>query len=194
MDPPARVEERQTRGSQKALPVTGVRVRIPPRALIVRPATAVDARAIAEVHVASWRAAYRGIVDGHLLDRLDVEQRAERWRAWIGTATIFVAEEHGRLTGFVFTTRDSNEIGALYVAPDRFREGIGSRLLQAAHDAIAAAGYTTATLWVFAANTGARAFYAAHGYAPDGATGEQLGLPTVHLCARLPRRAGPARE
>jgi GNAT superfamily N-acetyltransferase len=162
--------------------------------LIVRPATAVDTRAIAEVHVASWRAAYRGVVDDRVLDELDVDRRAERWREWAGSATIFVADEDGRLTGFVSTTRGSNEIGALYVAPDHFREGVGSRLLQAAHAAIAAAGYDTATLWVLAANTGARAFYAARGYAPDGATGEQLGLPTVHLRAPLPGRGGQTPE
>jgi GNAT superfamily N-acetyltransferase len=171
-----------------------VRVRIPPRALIIRPATVVDTRAIAEVHVASWRAAYRGIVADGVLDKLDVERRAGRWRVWVGTATTFVAEDDGRLTGFVYTTRDSNEIGALYVVPDRLREGIGSRLLAAAHEALAAAGHTEATLWVFEANTGARAFYAAHGYTPDGATGAQLGLPTVRLRAPLLPRSGPPRE
>jgi GNAT superfamily N-acetyltransferase len=162
--------------------------------LIVRPATVVDAHAIAEVHVASWRAGYRGIVADRVLEGLDVERRAERWRVWVATATTFVAEDDGRLTGFVYTTRDSNEIGALYVAPDRVREGIGSRLLAAAHDAISAAGHTEATLWVLEANTGARAFYAAHGYAPDGATGEQLGLPTVHLRVPLPPRSSQDRE
>jgi GNAT superfamily N-acetyltransferase len=171
-----------------------VRVRIPPRALIVRPATAVDARAIAEVHVASWRAAYGGLVPDDVLERLDVDERAARWRKWVGAATIFVADEDGRLTGFVHAAPGSNEIGALYVAPDRFREGIGSRLLAAAHDAIRAAGHAEATLWVFAANVGAIAFYEARGYALDGATGEQLGLETVHMQAPLLRRVDEARE
>jgi hypothetical protein len=34
-----------------------------------------DARAIAEVHVASWKTTYRGIVDDAFLDQLSVHDR-----------------------------------------------------------------------------------------------------------------------
>jgi len=42
---------------------------------MIRPATPEDARAIAEVHVASWRYAYRGLLPDDVLDRLSVEER-----------------------------------------------------------------------------------------------------------------------
>ncbi|HUQ39529.1 MAG TPA: hypothetical protein VM030_05200, partial [Acidimicrobiales bacterium] len=45
----------------------------------VRVAGVEDARAIAEVHVASWLAAYRGIIDDDVLDGLSVDARAARW-------------------------------------------------------------------------------------------------------------------
>ncbi|MFD0822190.1 GNAT family N-acetyltransferase, partial [Micromonospora zhanjiangensis] len=44
------------------------------------------------------------------------------------------------------------------------------RLLGAAVDRLRAAGHDAATLWVFAANASARAFYARHGFTPDGTT------------------------
>jgi hypothetical protein len=56
MEPPARVAELADAMDSKSIARKGVRVRIPPRALTIRPATRADARAIAEVHVASWRA------------------------------------------------------------------------------------------------------------------------------------------
>jgi GNAT superfamily N-acetyltransferase len=117
-----------------------VRVRIPPRALTIRRATAADARAIAGVHVASWRVGYRGLVSQQKLDRLDVDEREQRWKEWIGDAMHEALREHGR---------------------------------------------TEATLWVFADNHAARAFYAAHGYAPDGASASNLGLDTLRLSAPL---------
>ena len=40
----------------------------------IRTATPEDARAIAEVHVASWRAAYRGVLPDTYLDRLSVDE------------------------------------------------------------------------------------------------------------------------
>jgi GNAT superfamily N-acetyltransferase len=45
----------------------------------VRRATSEDARAIAEVHVASWRTTYPGIVDQAYIDGLSVDERAAVW-------------------------------------------------------------------------------------------------------------------
>ena len=49
-------------------------------AVTVRDATVDDAHAIAEVHVASWRWAYRGQVPEAILDALSVEDREAMWR------------------------------------------------------------------------------------------------------------------
>jgi GNAT superfamily N-acetyltransferase len=48
--------------------------------MAVRRATLEDADAIGSVHVASWRAAYRGLMPDEFLDALSVEERAESWR------------------------------------------------------------------------------------------------------------------
>ena len=166
-----------------------MRVRIPPRALTVRAATRDDAPAIAEIHVASWRAGYRGLVADEILAGLSVEQRRETWETIVGDGrtTVLVAGEPP--AGFVAFLADGGEIGAPYVDPERFRAGVGSALLEAAHEAIERAGRDEAVLWVLAGNEPAFAFYARHGYAPDGATApdESTGRERVRL-ARQTRR------
>ncbi len=61
------------------------------------------------------------------------------------------------------------EAAATYVVPERWRAGIGSELLGAALSRLREAGFHEATLWVFAGNHGARAFYGTLGFEPDGA-------------------------
>ena len=46
-----------------------------PAGVVIREATPDDARAIAEVHVASWRWAYRGDLPAEFLDGLSVDDR-----------------------------------------------------------------------------------------------------------------------
>jgi GNAT superfamily N-acetyltransferase len=56
------------------------------------------------------------------------------------------------------------ELWSLYVLAAEYGTGLASRLLEA----VLPAG-TPAELWVFEANPRARAFYAKHGFVPDGA-------------------------
>jgi hypothetical protein len=46
----------------------------------IRLAVIHDARAIAEVHVESWKSTYRGIYPEALLNGLSVEKRESSWR------------------------------------------------------------------------------------------------------------------
>src|SRR5256885_13605031 len=69
----------------------------------VRWARVQDARAIAEVHVASWLGGYRGRIPDAVLDRLSVDEREEQWRQWLGDpapgARTLIAGR-GRVEGF----------------------------------------------------------------------------------------------
>ena len=71
--------------------------------VVIREATSDDARAIAEVHVASWRWAYRGDLPAEFLDGLTVDDREREWREWLtpeqGAGTL-VALEGGVIVGF----------------------------------------------------------------------------------------------
>jgi GNAT superfamily N-acetyltransferase len=172
----------------KSIVRKGMRVRLPPRALTIRTATIDDARALAEVHVASWLAAYRGLVHDDVLDRLSVDARADQWDEWLraGETRTLVA---GDVDGFVTFREINGEVRALYVAPDRVRRGIGNAWIDAAHTALLAAGRDEASLWVLEGNAPAFAFYAAHGYVPDGA--RMVHEPTGAHEVRLYRPLAP---
>ena len=167
----------------------------------VRAATSADAAAIAGVHVRSWQVAYRGIVPDEVLDGLSLPDREQRWGSILERsderALTVVAERDGRIVGFcslLTHSRDGDgadgtgEIAAVYVDPAAWRAGVGSALLAAALRELAAAGCETVTLWVFARNDGALAFYRGFGFAPDGGEtrDEHSGQTEIRLRAQVP--------
>src|SRR4051794_13185808 len=94
----------------------------------VRWANLDDAEPIAAVHIASWRASYRGLLPDETLDGLRLDQRTEQWRIWLAPdgdrATTLVAERDGAIAGFAtlaMPSRDRDEpegvaeIPALYL-------------------------------------------------------------------------------
>lgn len=140
-----------------------------------------DAASIAQVHVAAWRAAYRGHMPDDYLQALDPEKRAAMWANNIGRpgTAVLVAEQGSVVVGFcsfLASSRDADaaadigEITALYVDPTRWQVGCGSELLRRTVDLARAHGCAELTLWVLAGNAPARTFYEARGFACDGAS------------------------
>jgi ribosomal protein S18 acetylase RimI-like enzyme len=127
----------------------------------IRRAVAADIESIATVHIACWRATYRGILPDAHLDALNLDERIARWRTWID-ADVFVAIDDDRIIGF--SRVKDGEISHVYVDPQRQRSGAGRLLLRAVVDA--AGG--NAVLWVLEENHRARAFYEANGFSFDG--------------------------
>jgi L-amino acid N-acyltransferase YncA len=107
------------------------------------------------------------------------EPDPERWYALIQDPDILMllADEDGDVAGFVTfgKSRDEDaasrvgEIRSIFVAAGRWRHGVGCALLAAALDLLRERGYAEATLWSFAANERANAFYEAEGFTRDGA-------------------------
>jgi len=146
--------------------------------LTIRRATPADARRIAEVHVASWQVGYKELVPDWYLARQSVDKRQAQWDEILAGdgSTVLVA---GEIDGFVAFEPATGEIPVLYVAPAKVGQGVGTALLEAAHDELQ--GDTA--LWVFAGNERALRFYARHGYERDGATNvhEPTGLLEVRM-------------
>jgi RimJ/RimL family protein N-acetyltransferase len=150
-----------------------------PAHVAVRAATVEDATGIAEVHVAAWQAAYRGLLPQALLDGLSVEQRTTGWHRTIsaaGRGVVHVAtDREQRVVGFVHTCRSrdddaddrTGELTSIYLRPELWDRGVGSRLHDAAIAALAA-DFEEATLWVLDGNARSRAFYERKGWRPDG--------------------------
>jgi len=159
-----------------------------PTPFTIRRAAPDDARAIAEIGVAGWQAAYRGILPSDFLAGLLVHPRELAWRARLESddedgAPAWVAETDGRVLGFVAAgpPRDEElatdgaadparvaEIYAIYVLPGEWRRGVGRSLLDAARGDLDRRGARVLVLWVLEDNSSGRAFYEAMGWAPDG--------------------------
>lgn len=100
-----------------------------------------DAAALARVHVATWRAAYAGLLPDELLRSLSVAEPEANWVTAIGdgpaagVATV-VALAAGGLVGFASVgpardddlSEDVSELWSLYVHPDSWGAGVGHAL------------------------------------------------------------------
>lgn len=135
----------------------------------VRPAAPRDAKAIAEIHVASWQTAYKDLMPEEDLKNLSVEKRQAFWREAIeySEPQLLVATEAEELVGFVGFDRSrdkgtkstTGEIWALYVAPAHWRKGAGLALWDGAREGLKEEGCTQVTLWVLLGNERALGFY-----------------------------------
>ena len=160
-------------------------------ALTLRTAEARDLDAVSALFLAAWERAYRGVLPDHVVDLFDETRARELWREALGRdgRTAIVAElPDDRVAGLVVSGRDPDRaecghIFSLYVHPQAQGQGVGTRLLAHALDALAAGGMTTATLWVFEANDSARAFYARAGWTANGRrrVEPEYGEPEVQL-------------
>ena len=145
----------------------------------IRAAEIEDAAGLASVHVRSWQSAYVGMVPQEHLDALSVEKRAEGWRNGLssGAFRTFVATNEDGIVGLVSVgaTRDEGdspgafEVGAIYISPGLWRQGIGRALWLRASEEAQMQGALTLSAWVFERNDDSRTFYEAVGCVHSGA-------------------------
>ena len=160
----------------------------------LRPAVATDARAIARIHVETWRTAYPGIVPDKALIDMTVDNKARSWRAALerpeAAGAVLVAELPGDgVIGFVSAghNRHANlpfagEVQTLYVLPDWQNQGIGRQLLEGCFAALRGRGFASAMVWVLADNP-ARFFYERMGGRRAGERDETLWGALLHEVA-----------
>jgi GNAT superfamily N-acetyltransferase len=149
--------------------------------LVVREAHPGDARAIAEVSVASRRWSYRDLFAEADLGALSVEETTADFAEGLAElppgAAVFVAERTDRVVGYAYVLpspdtdvpAETSELGSLYVTEEVGGTGVARALLDAAIEHARDAGHGVLTLWVRNENGRARRFYEKHGMRPDGA-------------------------
>ncbi len=149
----------------------------------LRPADPRDAHAIAAVHVAAWRAAYRGLIPDDVLAGLSVAARRQGWLDRLTaspgrTRTVLVTHDDAVL-GFAstgpardITVRDpaAGELYAIYLAPHAWGRGLGAPLHAGALAGLRSDGFTCASVWVLDGNDRAKRFYRRHGWLDTGRT------------------------
>lgn len=97
--------------------------------IVVRNATVADAPGVHALHVVSSTAVYQQFFGGKGLDQWLATRSpavcAEEIAKWV----VIVAEEDGLMLGYAALDKTKANIDAVYVAPDRWRQGIGRQLL-----------------------------------------------------------------
>ena len=150
-------------------------------AISIRNAGPDDAEGIAAIHVASWRATYRGSMPDSYLDSLTIEQRLPMWKQVLVSASplvrVWVVERDDEIVGFCSMgpplsqadePSDSLVLHTIYLQPGYERQGIGSALLNHAEHEMVRLGIHVAILWVLEGNQRARQFYERSGWKSDG--------------------------
>jgi GNAT superfamily N-acetyltransferase len=151
-------------------------------AIEVRAARPGDEARLAEVYVASGRAAWRGHLRESTLAAFT--SPVEEWEeAMVDPGiSILVAELDGEIAALatLLPSEDADDdprrvarLGRLYTLPAAWGRGLGSALMVASMEELRRRGFREATLWTAEWNR-ARELYEAHGWRWDGATREQL--------------------
>jgi GNAT superfamily N-acetyltransferase len=155
----------------------------------IRAATADDAYAIADVHVAAWRETYRGIVPEEYLAGLSVERRERMWSQILSdpafTTGVFIAtDDTGHVVGFASGGPRSasgpayapytGDLYAIYLLREAQGQGAGAALLRAVAAWLVERGMRSMLVWVLAENP-SRGFYAAQGGMPVGEEEIEIG-------------------
>jgi ribosomal protein S18 acetylase RimI-like enzyme len=172
--------------------------------VVIRPASQADARAIARVHVETWRSTYAGTLPDRVVVQMSIENKAAVWREMIGRrglreAILVAAVPGAGVVGFSScgpaasillrpasadhpTQPYAGEVYTLYVLPDWQEQGIGRRLLCGCFRRLVEAGLDSAFLWVLASNP-SRFFYEAMGGLRAGERDEALWGAVLHEAA-----------
>lgn len=139
----------------------------------VRPALPADIEGIQRVAAAAWHAAHEPIVGTEAVESfLEEFYDAASFEAYLDDETLVLAvtaDAEGPVVGFVSLRpaddhSETFQLGRIYVAPERWGEGIGQRLLEFAEAAVRERNGDRITLGVMAENDRAIGFYEAAGY------------------------------
>ena len=169
---------------------------------MIRKAIPSDAKAIAQVHISSWQAAYLDLMPAEYLSSLQatLAQRESLWVRSIESADsgVWVAQLNNQVVGWISVgaSRDDDAVGgntgevmALYVLASHWKTGVGLALWKAGVQYLMEQGYEGLTLWVLARNERAIQFYRRAGCVEEAGSERNLergGVPLVEVRYKLP--------
>ena len=164
-----------------------------------------DVDAIARIHTAARSAYYRGFVSGECLADPAAEERRRgiyARRLADPRYTVMCAGAGPAVAGFAILgpprepapdPAGTGELLQIHVRPDLWRRGVGSALHRASVAVWRTASVTTARVDVWGGNEQGRAFYARHGWRPDGHRREgPAGFDFLRLVLAIPPGGDPA--
>lgn len=133
----------------------------------LRPATAADVDAIANVWHRGWHDAHAGHVPDGLTTARTLDAFRERVAGRVAdTSDTTVAEVAGDVAGFIMIAND--EVEQVFVDRVHRGSGLAGLLLDEAERQVSAVGHDVAWLAVVVGNTRARRFYERRGWVDEG--------------------------
>jgi ribosomal protein S18 acetylase RimI-like enzyme len=152
----------------------------------IRRGTAADAAAIGAVFDAAVRAGWTYLGD---VAQQPMFTQAD-WDRMVAdhappNVLLVATDPAGRVIGYAAAHPSDGELFLLFVDPARGRQRVGRALLDAAHEALHAAGCRQAYLFTHEHNERALGVYASAGYRPDGTVRESDFHGTVIREVRL---------
>ena len=148
-----------------------------PRNVTVHEASADDVTAIQHVARTTWHAAYGDVLSAPAIDeQVDEWYRDDVVADAVGSEQVvyLVASDDGDVVGFTSAgpseqvpddaAEEVAQLYTIYVAPDYWREGIGSRLFDLVLDRLRRRQFDALRICVLKANDHARSFYETYGF------------------------------
>ena len=146
----------------------------------IRDATEEDISTIRSLAREAWTEAYSDAVPESVIEDAVSEWYAEETMTRIigddEQVCLVTTDDDGQIVGFSHGATDNGEgdVLRLYVAPDRWHEGIGTNLLEAMEERLREMGAETVQAMVLADNEIGNAFYEERGFEKTGEAETQL--------------------
>ena len=163
---------------------------------IIRKVLAEDAYEYAALHIACWRAAYKGIISDEYLQNMSVDEMGERTKQYLqnsGDVLYYCLEFDGSMIGRLVLNNsrdddkpDAAEIGAMYLLDTYWDKGLGRKMMEFSLEEFQRMGYSEVILWVLEANGRARQFYEKFDFSFDG-TKKEMDIDKPHTVLRYVR-------
>lgn len=151
--------------------------------LLVRQAVLADAEQIARVHVASWRFAYGEFMPPKQKAWISESRETRRANDLISNPDTphLVAEHDNTIVGFLVygppgdecDPKSTMQIYTFFVDPQRYRQGIGTRLLSTMESEVSV---PEITVWVMTQGVHGPRFYARSGFKRESETEKNFRL------------------
>ncbi|MFO7953007.1 MAG: GNAT family N-acetyltransferase [Bacillota bacterium] len=143
----------------------------------IRQAGLEDIDELSQVHIESWKAAYKHFLPAEVFDWVTPEKWAERLKESIedSSAEIAVLTDGNKIIGSITACacRDEDyesagELCEFYLRPGYWRQGLGTKLVNWSLQRLKEKGFNRVTLWVFEESHGSRKFYERLGFREEG--------------------------
>lgn len=147
--------------------------------ITIRLASPSDALDMAEVHMRSWEVAYKDIIPAAYIREKNATRPALYKRVITEENTdAYVIQCDGKTVGImrIAPPQDDDvadaayELHYIYLHPDYFRRGIGTKATEFAFDTVRSLCKRAMTLWVLEENVNSIRFYEKCGFVADGKT------------------------